>query len=133
MRGTSETSVLREKAQELLRQIAFARDGVCVMSNYPETGKCGGYRKDGELILQAEHLLSRSNSATFGDMRNIVLLCKYHHIFWKPKNSLLYWKLIPKIIGRKRWLWLQRCREDRTAHKIDLILILLDLQQQLNN
>jgi hypothetical protein len=33
-----------------------------ILCHYPESGTCGGYRQDGQLILQAEHLVTRSSS-----------------------------------------------------------------------
>lgn len=129
--GTSTTKELKDEIQALLRELAIKIYGTCVLSKYPETGACGSYTKAGNLILQAEHLNGRSHTATFGDIRNIVLLCQRHHIYWKPQNSQKYWELIKEIIGEERWNWYQRCKEDRTAHKIDLKLVLLDLKQQL--
>ena len=132
--GTSTTAELKREIQETLRQIAIKRDKVCVLSKCPQAGECGKERnKNDEPILQAEHLNSRSNTATFGDMRNIVLLCKYHHIFWKPKNSQLYWELIEAIIGNERWEWYQRVRDDKRAYKVDLKLTLIALKQELKN
>ena len=130
--GHSTTKELKDEIQSLIREIALKRDKHCVLKD-KGAGNCGCYKTNGELILQAEHLNSRTHTATFGDMRNIVLLCKYHHIFWKPKNSARYWELIKEIIGEERYAWYQKVREDRTAHKIDLKLVLLDLKQQLKS
>ncbi len=131
--GHSTTAELKAEIQELLRQIAIKTYGTCVLSKYSEAGQCGGFDKQGNLILQAEHLNSRSNTATFGDPRNIVLLCKRHHIFWKPQNSALYWELIRKIIGEKRYEWYQKARDDKRPYKVDLKLVKVALIQELNN
>lgn len=131
--GHSTTTELKADIQALLRELAIKTYGTCVLSKYPETGKCGSYTKSGNLILQAEHLNGRSNTATFGDMRNIVLLCQRHHIYWKPQNSEKYWELIRKIIGEERWNWYKRASEDRKAYKIDLKLVKLALEQDLKN
>lgn len=133
VKGHSTTTELKDEIQAILRQIALCRDKVCVLSHYQEAGKCGMYKTNGELVLQAEHLNSRTHTATFGDMRNIVLLCGYHHLFWKPKNSALYWELIKRHIGKERYAWYQRCRDDRTAHKIDLKLVKLILEKELKS
>src|SRR3990167_4440459 len=131
--GHSTTAELKNDIQAILRLIAIKRDKVCVLSHHSEAGNCGSERnKNGEPILQAEHLNSRSNTGTFGDMRNIVLLCKYHHMFWKKKNSALYWELIKKEIGKERYTWYQRARDDHRAYKVDLRLILIGLKQELN-
>lgn len=131
--GKSTSTELKKEIQALLRQLAIKRDKTCVLSKYPETGACGSYTNAGNLILQAEHLNSRSNTATFGDMRNIVLLCQRHHIYWKPQNSQKYWELIEKIIGKDRWNWYLRAKEDRRAYKIDLQLTKIALEQDLKN
>lgn len=129
--GHSTTKELKDEIQALLRQLAIKIYGTCVLSAYPETGACGSYKQNGELILQAEHLNSRTHTATFGDMRNIVLLCQRHHIYWKPQNSQRYWELIEKIIGKERWEWYQRAKADRRAYKVDLKLIKIALEQDL--
>ncbi len=129
--GKSTSTELKKDIQALLREIAILTYKTCVLSKYPETGACGSYKANGELILQAEHLNSRSHTATFGDMRNIVLLCQRHHIYWKPQNSQKYWELIEKIIGKERWQWYKRATEDRRAYKVDLLLVKIGLEQDL--
>ncbi len=71
-KGDSEVAEVKKRVQALLRAIVIITDGGCVLRHYTEAGACGGYRKDGELILQAEHLITRKNSISFGDLRNIV-------------------------------------------------------------
>lgn len=131
VKGHPETKDLKKEVQSLVRAIAIARDGGCVLRHFSEAGKCGGVRSDGELILQAEHLLTRSNSGTFGDMRNIVCLCLRHHSFFKTQHGKIYWELIRKHIGEKRWSWLKRAEQDRTPHKVDWKLAIIDLKNQL--
>ena len=113
----SPTAVIKRNIQELLRELAIRRDGGCILRHYPEAGACGGYRQDGELIVQAEHLNSRINAVSYGDMRNIVLLCRHHHIDWKPQHSRTYWRLIHLHIGPVRSAWLDRVEADRSAHR----------------
>lgn len=115
-KSRSELAKCKDRIQSLLRQICILRDGGCVLRNYPEAGQCGGYRDDGELILQAEHLITRERNISYGDMRNIVCLCKYHHGYWKPQHSRLYWDLIRKVIGEKRWEWLKRVEADKKSY-----------------
>jgi hypothetical protein len=81
-RGTSETSVVKERIQNLVRQIVVARDGGCILRGSFEVPPCGGYANDGHLVLQADHLVTRANSATYADTRLIVCVCKAHH-GWK--------------------------------------------------
>ena len=116
----SPLAQIKKDIQALVREIAIKIYGTCVLSKYPETGACGYYTKSGNLVLQAEHLVSRERNFCFGDMRNIVLLCWRHHFKWKPKNSRRYWELIREIIGEKRWAWYLIADEDRKTHIMKL-------------
>ena len=122
---------LKKDIQALVRQIAIIRDGGCVLRHFPEAGQCGWLRNDGQLILQGEHLVTRSNSSSYGDMRNIVCLCAHHHGHFKPQYSRLYWSLIRKYIGEERWNWIERVEADKTPHKMDWKLVKLALEQEL--
>lgn len=129
--GHSDTSDMKIEIQSLVRELGILRDGGCILRHYPEAHRCGGYRNDGELILQAEHLVTRGNSATFGDMRNIVILCRYHHTSFKPQYSRQYWDLIRRHVGEDLWKWIKAVEEDTTAYKVDWKLVILDLKNQL--
>lgn len=129
--GHSTTSELKIEIQALLRQIVIKRDGGCVLRNYPETGACGGYRKDGELILQAEHLHTRSNAASFADTRLVICLCSRHHIFYKPQHADEYYKIVRKHIGTIRSILLDRVQQDYSPHKVDLKMEKIALEQEL--
>lgn len=123
------TAKTKKRIQALLRELVTKRDGGCVLRKYMTTGACSG-------PLQAEHLISRSNSISFGDERNIICLCQRHHIFWKPQHSRLYWELIEKIIGEKRWKWLKRVEADTKPHRMtlwDWQKIELELTQQIKS
>jgi hypothetical protein len=96
------------------------RDGGCVLRVFPEAGNCGPRRTDGELILQAEHLVSRARSFSFGDMRNIVCLCRNHHFYFKQRNGRLYWELIQKIIGPERWEWIKKAEADQKSYPMGI-------------
>jgi hypothetical protein len=111
----ADSAVVKKRIQALLRETAILRDGGCVLRWYPEAGECGGYRKDGQFILQAEHLVTRSSSATYADMRNIVCLCVHHHGHFKPQHSYLYWVLIERHIGPTNWAWFKRAEADKKA------------------
>ncbi len=117
-KSSSPTALLKEKIQALLRKNAIERDGGCVLRHYTEAGRCGGYRNDGELILQAEHLNGRSHSVSYGDMDNIVCLCKNHHIFFKKREPVLYWILIRAHIGEERWRKVEAWTKDRSPHRM---------------
>lgn len=129
--GHSSSSELKVEIQAVLRQIVIKRDGGCILRNYSETGLCGGYRKDGELILQAEHLHTRSNAASFSDSRLVVCLCQRHHIFYKPQHADEYYKIVRKHIGTIRSIILDRVQQDYSPHKVDLKLELIALKQEL--
>jgi hypothetical protein len=87
--GHSDTAQLKQEIQDTVRDIVILRDGGCIFRNiYFGIPQCGGYRQDGELILQGDHLVTRGNSATYADTRLIVCLCKAHH-GWKSLGSNL--------------------------------------------
>lgn len=120
VRGVSSISTIKRDIQALLRELAIKRDSGCVLRYYPEASSCGGYRKDGELILQAEHLNGRGNSVSFADMDNIVTLCRNHHFYFKKRQSALYWYLIQEHIGPVRWMKVQAWIRDKTPHRMTL-------------
>lgn len=127
-----ETAQVKLEIQALLRQIVIIRDGGCILRHYKaEAGSCGGYRKDGQLVLQAEHLHTRSNAASFADLRLVVCICKRHHIFFKKQHPDVYYKLVKRHIGTERTVLLERVQQDRTPHKVDFKLELMVLQQEL--
>lgn len=131
-KSTSDTALTKERIQALLRQIVIKRDGGCLLRNSPETTACGGWRKDGQLILQAEHLHTRSNSASYSDSRLVICLCKNHHIFYKPRHSNEYYETVKRLIGPTRTALLLMVEENRyKATKVDWKLEELALQQEL--
>jgi hypothetical protein len=89
-KSDSETAQIKERIQALLRAAVIQRDGGCIFRHYPEAGACGGYRKDGQLILQADHLNTRARNISYGDVRLAVCACQRHHIFWKPQHPDQY-------------------------------------------
>lgn len=122
----SPIAATKRRIQSLLREIVSRRDGGCVLLRYPIAGLCGG-------VLQGEHLITRSRSATFGDTRNIVCLCQKHHIFWKPQNSRLYWELIEEILGPARWSWLKLAEANNAPFKADWVAVEMALIHELAN
>lgn len=115
--GHSDTADIKERIQALLRAIVIARDGGCLLRNSPETGACGGYRKDGELIKQAEHLHTRASSSSFADTRLVICLCQRHHIFYKAQYPDDYYRIVRQLIGPERSALLTRVQEDRSPHR----------------
>lgn len=86
--GKSEVSEIKRHIQALLRAIVIVRDGGCILrARFRLIAQnvippCNGYDKSGNLVLQADHLISRSNAATYADSRLVVCVCKGHHA-WK--------------------------------------------------
>jgi hypothetical protein len=133
-KSQSPTAQCKDRIQALLRAIVIFRDGGCVLRHYPEAGVCGGYRNDGELILQAEHLNTRERNISYGDMRNIVCLCQRHHGYFKPQHGALYWSLIRRHIGEERWAWIERVIADNRSYPMGLhewLIVEIDLKAEL--
>lgn len=134
--GISDTATLKREIQATLREVVIARDGGCFLRNYeneitPQFRQCGGYRNDGELILQAEHLHTRSNARSFSDSRLVVCACQRHHIYYKAQHSDEYNTLAKKYIGEKNTKLWESVKNDYSPHKVDLKLELLALKQEL--
>ena len=110
VRSKNDLSLVKEHIQALLRQIAIIRDGGCVFRNYPETGACGGYRNDGQLILQFDHLNSRTHAVSYGDSRLGICACKRHHLFYKKQYPAKYEEIARKAIGPERCVLLDTVR-----------------------
>lgn len=116
-RGSSDVSETKERIQALLRDTVIITDGGCILRFYSEAGPCGGYTNAGDLILQAEHLVTRANSVSYGDLRNLVCLCRDHHLKFKPQHGRIYWELIERYVGPERWAWIKSVEADERAHK----------------
>lgn len=113
-KGKSDTATIKEDIQALLRAIGLIRDGGCVLRVIP-SHHCNGYRNDGELILQYDHLISRANSATFADPRLGVIVCKGAH-GWKSlggnRNKAQYDALVKTILEPERVALWEACERD---------------------
>jgi hypothetical protein len=115
--GTSDTAVVKRDIQYLLREIVIARDQGCILRDlhYDGIPECNGYANNGQLILQADHLVTRSNSATFADTRLIVCVCKGHHA-WKSLGSNArkkeYDELVRTLISPERVKLWDECERD---------------------
>ena len=136
--GHSSQAELKREIQAILREIVILRDGGCILRNYeneltPQYRQCGGYRQDGELILQAEHLHSRSNANSFSDSRLVICLCQRHHIYYKPQHADEYYRLVKKHIGKTRTKLLEAVQADHKPYKVDLKLELLALKKELHD
>lgn len=120
--GKSSVSVLKRQIQAKLRENAILRDKTCVISQHfedvPDNWKvCGPIKKDGFLILQAEHLCGRAKSNCYADMDNIVLICMRHHFYFKTQRAPLYWDIIRKHIGEERWAKVKAWDKDNAVYR----------------
>lgn len=134
--GHSPTSELKRKIQAVLRQIVVLRDGGCIMRHYrneisSEYQDCGGFSNTGKLVLQAEHLHTRSSARAFSDTRLIICLCKRHHGNYKPEHTGEYYSIVRKHIGKERSDLLTEVQNDTKPHKVDLNKELLRLKEEL--
>lgn len=131
--GHSETSEQKQEIQSLLLQIVILRDGGCILRGF-YWHTCNGFANDGHLILQADHLITRSNSATFADSRLVVCVCKGAH-GWKSVGSNArkseYDEIVKSILPKERVdLWV-KCERDswRITSKMDWKLEIANLRQ----
>lgn len=133
LKSKSTTAQIKEEIQYYLREIVIFRDGGCILRNTTGVPPCNGYRKDGGMIYQADHLITRGNSATFADHRLVVCLCKGHH-GWKSVGSNLrkaeYDEIVRSILPMDRVQLWDRCEANSwRPTKMDWALELLALKQ----
>ena len=131
MRGTSETSVLKEQIQELLREIVIARDGGCILRKIRH---CGG--EIGQAVLQGDHLITRGNSATYADSRLVVCLCMPCHGGFKKWNEAQYNNMVRGIISKERVELWDKCLKDSwrpiSKRSADWKLEIINLKNELS-
>lgn len=118
-KSTSDVALIKEDIQAYCRDIVIIRDGGCIFRN--EQGHvCSGFANDGHLILQADHLVTRANSATYADTRLIVCVCKGIH-GWKSVGGNMrkaqYDERVKKLISPERVELWERCEADVAAHR----------------
>lgn len=105
--GDNDTALRKKEIQSLVREIVIARDKTCILRKI---------RLCGDKILQADHLITRSNSATFADTRLIVCICRSCHL-WKKYNKEEYDSAVyNSLSNERRKLW-DECQKFRSAHK----------------
>lgn len=127
-----DTAQNKQDIQSVCREIAIKRDGGCVLRHYPETGKCGPYKKNGELVLQYDHLNTRARNISFADTRLGVCVCQRHHIFYKPQHPAEYENIIRDVIGPERTALLDKVRADQKTYKMVWPLELTALKKELS-
>ena len=136
-KGKSEAALLKEDIQAMVRAIVIKRDGGCILNSIWALGgypQCNGRKNNGDLILQADHLVERSNSATYADTRLIVCVCKGHHGWkhFKKSNHDAYNALVRQILPPDRIaLWEKAEQQSWKPHKMNWKLELAALKQEL--
>ncbi len=126
VKGHSETTDIKQEIQDTLRAIVIARDGTCILR---------GIRHCSDTVLQADHLITRANSATYADTRLVVCLCRSCHGGWKKWNEKQYDALVKTLISPERVALWERCGRDSwrpvRAGIYDWKLALAALKQEL--
>ncbi len=137
IKGSSDTSTVKDEIQDTARDIVIIRDGGCIFRN-KKGHICSGFAKDGHLILQADHLITRGNSGTFADTRLIVCVCKGIH-GWKSvgsnRNKAQYDEMLKEILPKDRVELWEKCERDswrpQRVSAYDWKLELVALKQEL--
>ena len=111
--GVSTVAQLKKEIQSLVREIVMIRDKGCVLRSKRH---CGGDLDTTGVVIQADHLITRANSATFADTRLIVCVCRGCHM-WKKYNANMYDALIRDVISKERIKLWERCEESRYTYK----------------
>jgi len=120
-KSLSEIARCKSRIQDTLRQLAIHRDEGCVLRNIAtQEGlkQCSGFRKDGKLILQYDHLISRTRNISYAELDLGVILCKGHH-GWKSftdDNSKRYDEVIKKVLSQDRLKKWERFKNDRKSY-----------------
>lgn len=125
--GKSPVSITKRRIQALVREIVILRDGGCILRHIRP---CEG--EVGKAVLQADHLITRANSATYGDTRLIVCLCRPCHGGFKKWHEKQYDALVKTILPKERVaLWDMAQADSFRPQKMDWVLVELSLQEEL--
>ncbi len=108
--GHESVSDLKEEIQRLLREIVIIRDRKCILHGI----KCDREVGMEGVVWQAEHLIERSNSATYADPRLVVLVCRNCHGWkhFKKSNHDQYDRWVKSKISKERVELWERCEGD---------------------
>jgi hypothetical protein len=133
LQSHSETAEIKREIQAVAREIVIIRDGGCVLRH---VRRCGG--EPGFAVLQADHLVTRSNSATYADTRLIVCICKSCHQ-WKStgtnQDKAVYDVMVKRTLSRSRARHWEQAEADKyRPHRMgtyDWVLELTALKSEL--
>lgn len=108
-RNLSETNLVKDEIQAFLREIVMRRDGGCILRTIRG---CGAVLGDSGVVFQADHLIERSNSATYADSRLVVCVCKGCHGWkhFKKSNHDEYDAMVRSLLPKERVELWDRCR-----------------------
>ena len=124
----TEAQKIKVRIQALLRDIVIARDKGCILR---QVMRCGG--EVGECVLQADHLITRANSATYGDTRLVVCVCKNCH-GWKHWHKEDYDILVKTLLSKERVaLWDLKQLDSHRPQKMDWKLVEIALKEELKS
>lgn len=107
-KAITESAQTKDRIQALLRQIVIHRDGGCILRNHRF---CEGLPNHPSIVLQADHLITRGNSATYADPRLVVCLCRNCH-GWKHWHKEEYDALVKTILAPERVALWETCEKD---------------------
>ena len=126
--GTSDNATAKREIQSTLREFVMLRDGGCILRDIRH---CGG--EIGKAVMQADHLLPRSNAETYADERLVVLLCRPCHGGFKQWHKEEYDRLVKSILPKEIVELWEKCEEGRRGKtgKYDWRLELISLNQRL--
>lgn len=129
-KSKSDVATAKDEIQGLVRQIVIVRDGGCILRHIR---RCGG-EVSPYVVLQADHLVTRANSATYDDTRLIVCLCRDCH-GWKHWHKEEYDELVRSVLPPERVALWDRAEKDswRPVHHVasDWRLSVAALKQEL--
>lgn len=91
--GVSDVSKVKREIQALLRDIVIQRDGGCILRRV---------RHCTDEVLQADHLITRANSATYANPDLVVCLCRACHGGYKKWHEKEYDALVKTILPKER-------------------------------
>jgi hypothetical protein len=132
-KSKSETAQVKDHIQAWLRLGVTKRDGGCILRNIRH---CGGEasvidnKVVSEKVIQADHLVTRSNSASYADIRLVVCVCTGCH-FWKKYHKEEYDDLVKTVLDKERvslWERMEQYRREHRTEKVDWKLQLAALQ-----
>lgn len=120
VKGDNDTAVIKQKIQDILRLIVTHRDRGCILRN-ERCGVTAVVDEDGKIsasssFIQADHLITRANSATFANYHLVVCVCNGCHA-WKNWNKNEYDELVKSVLPKKTVQMWELAEEYRKAHK----------------